>query len=242
MYLWHITAVLMHTNLTKSPQHLSDLTDHRHTVMPPFCFSVYIWSVSACMCVFTGVSSSMPVPEPVCGSDLGTTLCVGPHFPPGGKLGLLFAAVYARLATLAASEAAPVLFPWRQRERWDHTCATSLGFERGLGNQSAWATEPLPQPPPLLIFPFSLPSSLPPSSLPSFGTFILNWAPAQIINHHGSTECHLHVILDRHGLRSYRPALVSRMLSATESRLQHRQALHGLTDKATGLRLSLILG
>lgn len=52
----------------------------------------------------------MPVPEPVCG-DLGTTLCLGSHFPPGGKLRLLFTTVYVRLATLAASEAAPVLLP-----------------------------------------------------------------------------------------------------------------------------------
>lgn len=83
-----------------------------------------------------GVSSSRHMSEPVCG-HLGTTPCVGPLFPPGGKLGLLFAAVYARLATLASSEAAPIHLPLRHRECWDHTRATSLGFERVLGNESA---------------------------------------------------------------------------------------------------------
>lgn len=200
MYLWHTTAVLMHTNLTKSPKHLSDLTDHRHTVMPPFCFSVCVYEVWVHACACSQVWAQACPCQSLCVA-IWKQLCA---------LVLIFHLVGNCVS--CSQRYMPAWLPWQLlRPLLSSSCdvngsagITCMPLHWALnGFWGTKALEPLSPFPAPIPFEFSFfPSSLPPSSLPSFGTFILNWAPDQIINHHGSTECHLHVILDKHGLRS----------------------------------------
>lgn len=160
MYLWHTTAVLMYTNLTKSPQHLSDLTDHRHTVslcVHMKCECMYarvhrceLKHARARACVWrsgnNSVRSSSFSTWWETGSSVRSGICQAGY--PGSFWGRSCPPPVTSKGALES-----------------HVCHftrlwTGSGEPKRL---SHWIPFP---PPPLLIFPFSLPPSLLPLFLP----------------------------------------------------------------------------